>query len=88
MVLRQGWEWTFLRCSLALAWLVTSIRVAIPDYPYGVSFWDFLIKDVGGLQHELAYISAIFISLITLTYFWEERAARAQRPQTRTRRLL
>jgi len=69
--MRSGWEWTFLRYCLGLAWIATSIRVAIPDYPYGSSYWDFLILDKGGLQHELAYIAAIFISLITLTYFWE-----------------
>ena len=71
--------WTFTRGALALAWLATSVRVAIPDYPYGASFWDFLIRDVGGLQHELAYIAAVFISLITLTYFWEERSEKAKR---------
>ena len=66
---RSGWFW--LRLSLAVSCIVTMIRVSIPDYPYGASMWDFLIRDVGGLQHELAYISAIFLSLITITYFWQ-----------------
>ena len=71
-------QWTILRWLIASAWCLVSLRVAIPDYPYGVSYWDFLIKDVGGLQHELAYIAAIFICLITLTYFWQQQSERKE----------
>ncbi len=68
---KVGWEWTFLRCCLAISWLTTTVYVAIPDYPYDYKLWYWLCMDPNGFLHEAFYIAAFFVSMITLTYFWE-----------------
>ena len=86
--MKQGWEWTFLRCCLASLWCSTTIYVAIPDYPYGVPFWRWVALDESGFLHEEFYIAVMFVSLITLTYFWQFLPrVLAHMPQIRSRRL-
>ena len=63
--------WTFLRSCLALCWLTTTIYVSIPDYPRDYPLWWSLCMDPNGYWHEVFYIAGTFVSLITLTYFWE-----------------
>jgi len=63
--------WTFLRSCLALAWLTTTVYVAIPDYPYGTPIWVWTTMDPNGFLHEEFYIAGMFVLLITLTYYWQ-----------------
>jgi len=45
--------------------------VIIADFPSGMSWWNILINDVGGLMHELFYITMWFWFAITSTYLWQ-----------------
>ena len=86
--MRQGWEWTFLRCCLGLTWLTTVLWISIPDYPYAWPIWYWFAMDPNGYLHEVWYASATFTSLITLTYFWQFLPrVLAHMPQIRSRRL-
>ena len=69
--MRAGWEWTFLRCCLASAWLTTVLWISIPDYPYQWPIWYWFAYDPNGYLHEIWYASGVFVGLITLTYFWQ-----------------
>ena len=63
--------WTFLRAVLAIAWLVTTVRISVPDYPYEWPIWYWYAYDPNGYLHEVWYMSGVFVCLITLTYFWQ-----------------
>ena len=49
--------WQRLRWILVACWLSLTIRVTIPDYPYGVPLWNSLVLDSNGYWHEVFYIS-------------------------------
>ena len=68
--------WSRLRWILVICWLCLTLRVAIPDYPYGVPLWQSLVLDQNGFWHEAFYIAVGFLVLIDLTYHWEKKGQR------------
>ena len=85
--MRRGWEWTLLRCCLATCWLTTLVYVTIPDYGYSYTLFTNLAYDPTGWLHECFYISAFFVSLVTLTYFWQSMSESRQLFKTVVRRI-
>lgn len=69
-------QWSALRWLLAGSWLFTTIRVAIPDYPYDWPLWYSLTMDPNGFWHEAFYIAVGFLVMIDITYHWEMRKKR------------
>lgn len=68
--MRRGWEWTFLRICLGLAWLTTLSWAAVMDWPATGKFWYVVTYDYA-LTHELFFISGGWAAAITLTYFYQ-----------------
>jgi len=68
--------WQLIRWLLAACWLSLTIRVAIPDYPYGTPLWQSLIWDANGFWHEAFYIAVGFLVLIDITYHWQRKSER------------
>ena len=65
----RGWFW--LRLFLIISWLLTTIRVTIPDYGYQYSLFENLAFDPTGWLHEVFYITVFFGCALAITYFWQ-----------------
>ena len=69
--MKPGDECRILRALAVFVWGFTSVRVFIVDYPWGMNLWDAWIRDKAMIFHELAYIGAWFVCLITLSFIWQ-----------------
>ena len=81
-------HWTILRWLLVITALVTSVRVTVPDYPWGTPLWLALVgmartEPYNGWIHEIFYIWTFFLVAAWLTYTFEERSEKRFRARGR-----
>ena len=71
--------------SIVIEYLVLLVYVTIADYDYNEVLWKVLIYDACGWLHECAYITALFIGFVWLTFRaeeWQLRITRKRRLKT------